>query len=107
MGKFLLLSFPLIVGIFLVGCGSNVGVQTVPLRVYFKAEISALAACENLHSECGGTDERCVAAPAYLGGLRKCMSFEDIGDFFDCNYGELIIFPDEPYQLNCISENPK
>lgn len=53
------------------------------------------------HEDCGALDVYCVEAPDNLGGTRQCMKQDEIGEYFGCYSGELIIMPDEPWHLSC------
>jgi hypothetical protein len=72
-------------------------------QVQLKQSLSGLAPCMMEHRECGG-NEYCVEAPAYLTGSRQCMRQNQVGEFFGCRSGELIIMPDEPWRLDCLDD---
>ncbi len=71
-------------------------------KIYFKKEFTGFSTCVMEHSECGDISKFCVESPPYLGGTRQCMQDGQIGEFFGCTTGELIILPDEPFRLDCL-----
>ena len=73
-----------------------------PKEVYSKQELTGFSACIMEHSECNDINKYCVESPRHLGGTRQCMRQNQIGEFFECTSGELIILPDEPWRLDCL-----
>jgi len=91
-----------IIGTLLSGCGQEKQEKVEdPKEVYLKKDLNGLVPCSMEHSDCQ-TEEKCVEAPFGLGGTRQCIPQDQLGQFFGCKAGELIILPAEPWRLDCL-----
>ena len=95
--------FVLFISITLIGCGADRSNKKVDMKeVYAKKELTGFSTCVMEHSECNDINKYCVESLSPLGGTRQCMQENQIGEFFGCTLGELIILPDEPWRLDCL-----
>ena len=90
--------------VILVCCGPGLTAKKFdPTRkIYLRKDLGSFSSCKMEHSDCNDPSQYCVESPRHLGGARQCMTQNQIGEFFACTSGDLIILPDEPWQLDCL-----